>query len=104
MNPEDVVIVTWIIPIILAFIARVLWWIFYSQLDDKFISDSEEHQMCIAAIACWPLTVVFFAIATPVYLSIRLIELFFNKVENYRQIRCKNSKKGSCPQNETTDA
>ncbi len=93
ISPEDIVIVTWMIPIILAFIARVLWWIFYSQLDDKFISDSEKHQICMALIVVWPLTAIFFAIAIPTYLFFKLFELFSNKIEKYRQIRCKNSKK-----------
>lgn len=93
MTVEAVVSIVWMIPILLAFLARIVWWIFYSQLDDKFLSNENEgYFLCITV---WPLATVVFLISTPVYVSILLLEWISNKIENYRKLRC--SQKNSPP-------
>lgn len=93
MSIEEVVPIVWMIPILLALLARIIWWIFYSQLHDKFLSDENEgYAICITV---WPLTVIVLTIGAPVIGCIFLVEWISNKIENYRKLRCNGKSKNA---------
>ena len=67
-NVEAIIFIIYIIPVTIAILARLYWWIMISEKDDTFWPDTNstvnnDNELCIIGIAFWPLALIILIVA-----------------------------------------
>lgn len=93
--------VIYIIPIVIAILARLYWWVMISEQDDTFWPDTgnpyeTKNEFCLLAIIFWPLTLVIFV---SVFLAIGMCMMIYWPFKYLRDVRLRRTSRRNNGQN-----